>query len=77
MLILEVGIWLLPFTLLVAPMRRMVHLVRELRRIVLAAVAADRRRSRPPTSGEVWSRLGSSSSSSSAAAATADMASSS
>ncbi|KAL5225167.1 hypothetical protein ABZP36_011806 [Zizania latifolia] len=58
MLILEVGIWLLPFTLLVAPMRRMVQLVHELRRIVLA-VACDRRR-RPPTSGEVWSRLDSS-----------------
>ncbi|KAF0903267.1 hypothetical protein E2562_026554 [Oryza meyeriana var. granulata] len=55
MLILEVGIWLLPFTLLLAPMRRMVRLVQELQRIMLV-VACDRSR-RPPTFGEVWSRL--------------------
>ncbi|KAL5211457.1 hypothetical protein ABZP36_022304 [Zizania latifolia] len=54
MLILEVGIWLLPFTLLVPPMRRMVHLVHELQRIMLV-VACDWRR--PTAFGEVWSRL--------------------
>uniref|UniRef100_J3MB47 Uncharacterized protein n=1 Tax=Oryza brachyantha TaxID=4533 RepID=J3MB47_ORYBR len=56
MLILEVGIWLLPFTLLLAPMRRMVRLVQELQRIMLV-VACGRSRRRPPTFGEVWSRL--------------------
>lgn len=58
MLILEVGIWLLPFTLLVAPVRRMVRLVQELQRIMLV-VACDRSRrgGRPPTFGEVLSRL--------------------
>ncbi|CAL5045647.1 unnamed protein product [Urochloa decumbens] len=54
MLILEVGIWVLPFTLLLAPARRMVRLVAELQRIFLAVAC---RRAPPPTLGEVWSRL--------------------
>ncbi|KAL6861542.1 hypothetical protein ACP4OV_017242 [Aristida adscensionis] len=54
LLILELGIWVLPFTLLLAPARRMVRLVDELQKI-LAAVAC--RRSPPAPLGEVWSRL--------------------
>uniref|UniRef100_K3Y102 Uncharacterized protein n=1 Tax=Setaria italica TaxID=4555 RepID=K3Y102_SETIT len=54
MLILELGIWVLPFTLLLAPARRMVRLVAELQRIFLAVAC---RRAPPPTLGEVWSRL--------------------
>uniref|UniRef100_A0A0A9R8Q0 Uncharacterized protein n=1 Tax=Arundo donax TaxID=35708 RepID=A0A0A9R8Q0_ARUDO len=54
MLILELGIWVLPFTLLLAPARRMVRLVDELQRIFLAVAC---RRRPPPTLGEVWSRL--------------------
>ncbi|KAF7106442.1 hypothetical protein CFC21_107170 [Triticum aestivum] len=54
MFILELGIWLLPFTLLLAPARRLVHLVRELQRILLV-VACGRRT--PAAFGEVWSRL--------------------
>ncbi|KAK3128346.1 hypothetical protein QOZ80_6BG0460330 [Eleusine coracana subsp. coracana] len=54
MLILELGIWVLPFTLLLAPARRMVRLVDELQRIFLAVAC---RRSPPPTLAEVWSRL--------------------
>ncbi|KAI4973761.1 hypothetical protein ZWY2020_041542 [Hordeum vulgare] len=42
MFILELGVWLLPFTLLLAPARRLVHLVRELQRILLV-VACGRR----------------------------------
>ncbi|KAF8662115.1 hypothetical protein HU200_056307 [Digitaria exilis] len=54
MLILELGIWVLPFTLLLAPARRMVSLVAELQRIFLAIAC---RRAPPPGLGEVWSRL--------------------
>nr|CAB3469399.1 unnamed protein product [Digitaria exilis] len=54
MLILELGIWVLPFTLLLAPARRMVSLVGELQRIFLAVAC---RRAPPPGLGEVWSRL--------------------
>uniref|UniRef100_A0A0D9WLM0 Uncharacterized protein n=1 Tax=Leersia perrieri TaxID=77586 RepID=A0A0D9WLM0_9ORYZ len=57
MLILEVGIWLLPFTLMLAPMRRMVRLVQELQRIMLVVACDQSWRRRPPTFGEVWSRL--------------------
>jgi len=53
MLILELGIWVLPFTLLLAPARRMVRLVAELQRIFLAVAC----RAPPPALGEVWSRL--------------------
>lgn len=54
MLILELGIWVLPLTLLLAPVRQLVRLVDELQRIFLLVVACGRR---PPTFGEVWSRL--------------------
>jgi len=53
MLILELGIWVLPFTLLLAPARRMVRLVAALQRIFLAVAC----RAPPPALGEVWSRL--------------------
>ena len=53
MLILELGIWVLPFTLLLAPARRMVRLVDALQRIFLAVAC----RAPPPALGEVWSRL--------------------
>jgi hypothetical protein len=56
MLILELGLWVLPFTLMLAPARRMVHLVEELQRILLA-FACGRRRRRPPNFAELWSRL--------------------
>ena len=54
MFVLELGVWLLPFTLLLPPARRLVHLVRELQRILLV-VACGRRT--PAAFGEVWSRL--------------------
>ncbi|PUZ62275.1 hypothetical protein GQ55_4G343800 [Panicum hallii var. hallii] len=54
MLILELGIWVLPFTLLLAPARRMVRLVAELQRVFLAVAF---HRASPPALGEVWSRL--------------------
>jgi hypothetical protein len=57
MLILELGLWVLPFTLMLAPARRMVHLVQELQRILLVFVCGRRRRSGTTAFGEVWSRL--------------------
>ena len=55
MLILELGLWVLPLTLLLAPARRMVHLVEELQRILFAFACGRRRPGR--AFGEVWSRL--------------------
>lgn len=34
MLILDLGIWILPFTLLIAPCRRLTHLIARLRKLL-------------------------------------------
>ncbi|AQL02224.1 hypothetical protein ZEAMMB73_Zm00001d045396 [Zea mays] len=54
MLILDLGIWVLPLTLLLAPARRMVRLVDGLQRIFLAVAC---HRAPPPALGRLWSRL--------------------
>ncbi|KQK19919.1 hypothetical protein BRADI_1g51245v3 [Brachypodium distachyon] len=59
MLILEMGMWLLPFTLVLAPVRRTVRLVQELQRILLliACTSSGGGRHGGGGLGEVWSRL--------------------
>ncbi|KAG6504046.1 hypothetical protein ZIOFF_036371 [Zingiber officinale] len=51
MLILELGIWLIPFTLVLAPFRRLVLLVSKLRQIRDGVVASR------STSPAIWMRL--------------------